>query len=248
MFVDDDVEPAPEFLAAHLYHHEKNGAPEGARVAVIGPLLSDPARRAEEPVWIGWEHAMLEKQYAAFESGVWPSAGPNHFYSGNASVRRGALLRVGGFDESFTRQEDVELATRLASVCGVHFVFDAAARGVHRPRRSWKSWLNIPFAYGRLDVVRARRGSAGWELVRSGFAARSRPTRAVARLILSLPVLSVAIRASLRAIAVAAYRLHRDRLAYGVLSVIYNAHYLEGAKAEMGNKRDFFGVLRGEFP
>jgi GT2 family glycosyltransferase len=50
------------------------------------------------------------------------------FYSGNFSIRRGILLEVGGFDESFTAygNEDVELSYRLAAR-GVRFVYDPLA-------------------------------------------------------------------------------------------------------------------------
>ena len=243
VFLDDDVEPAPDFLATHLRHYEDKG-----HIAVIGPLLPDPERRNVESVWIGWEHAMLEKQYHAFYTGEWATAGPNHFYSGNASVRRADLLHVGSFDESFTRQEDVEMAYRLERECGVTFAFDASARALHRPLRTWESWLDIPFAYGRLDVVRARRGIVGWGLIENSFVSRSRPTRMIAWLVLALPALRASIRALLRMAAAAAYRIRRDRVAFGALSVMYNVHYLEGARAEMGNKREFVNVLRGHYP
>ena len=108
VFLDDDVEPSAEFLAVHAAHHERQ--PDAV---VIAPMLPDPALLWREPAWIAWEHAMLEKQYAAWRSGAWAGCGPNNFYSGNASVRRAHLLTVGGFDEQFPRQEDVELAVRL---------------------------------------------------------------------------------------------------------------------------------------
>ena len=95
-------------------------------------MLPDPAFAGREPAWIAWEHAMLEKQYTAWRTGEWQGCGPHHFYSGNASLRREHLIAVGGFDEQFPRQEDVELAVRLERQRGVQFVYDAAGAG-HPP-------------------------------------------------------------------------------------------------------------------
>ena len=228
VFVDDDVEPSPEFLAVHLDHHESD-----ANVAVIGPLAPDPKRRPSEPVWIGWEHAMLEKQYAAFRKGEWAVAGPHHFYSGNASVRRKYLLDIGGFDTTFTRQEDVELATRLQRECGIHFCFDANAAALHRPTRNWNAWLKVPSSYGQLDVIRARRGDLGWERIQAAYETRNRLTRLLTRVAIRFPRSSDSNRLVLRASASILYNLRREPAAYAALSAVYNTHYLEGAFNEL---------------
>jgi glycosyltransferase involved in cell wall biosynthesis len=229
VFLDDDVEPQPEFLAVHAAHHVNH-----ADTVVIAPMLPDPALLWQEPAWIAWEHAMLEKQYAAWRSGAWEGCGPHHFYSGNASVRRAHLLAVGGFDEQFPRQEDVELAVRLEKQRGVHFAYAPSAVGIHRPQRRFASWLAVPFAYGRLDVVRARRGDTTWETVRHGYHARNKLTRLLARAALAVPLFSRLLRALLLPAAGLAYRLRRAGPAFAALSVIYNLHYLEGAQSELG--------------
>lgn len=238
VFLDDDVEPAPDFLAVHAALHAGQDS-----TVVIGPMLPDPALLWQEPAWIAWEHAMLEKQYMAWRTGEWEGCGPHHFYSGNASVRREDLAAVGGFDEQFPRQEDVELAVRLEKQRGVRFVYAPDARGTHRPQRCFASWLAVPFAYGGLDVVRARRGDTPWETVRHGYHARNRATRLLARLVLTSPVLSRPLRALLLPAAQAAYRLHRAGAAFAALSVIYNLRYLEGAQAKIGSRAEMARVL-----
>ena len=238
VFLDDDVEPSPDFLAVHAAHHIGQNS-----TVVIGPMLPDPALLWREPVWIAWEHAMLEKQYTAWRTGEWDGCGPHHFYSGNASVRREHLIGVGGFDEQFPRQEDVELAVRLQKQRGVQFVYAPDARGTHRPQRRFASWLAVPFAYGSLDVVRARRGDTSWETVRHGYHARNKATRLLARAVLAAPILSRPLRASLLPAAKAAYRLHRAGAAFAALSVIYNLRYLEGAQAEIGSRAGMTRVL-----
>ena len=238
VFLDDDVEPSPDFLAVHAGHHASQ-----SDTVVIGPMLPDPALLWREPAWIAWEHAMLEKQYSAWRTGEWDGCGPHHFYSGNASVRREHLVAVGGFDEQFPRQEDVELAVRLEKERGVRFVYAPDAQGTHRPQRRFSSWLAVPFAYGRLDVVRARRGDTSWETVRHGYSARNKATRLLARAVLAAPVLSRPLRAMLLPAARAAYRLHRAGAAFAALSVIYNLRYLEGAQAEIGSRSEMARVL-----
>ncbi len=229
VFLDDDVEPVPDFLALHAARHI--GSDE---TVVIAPMLPDPALHGREPAWIAWEHAMLEKQYTAWRTGEWGGCGPHHFYSGNSSLRRAHLIAVGGFDEQFPRQEDVELAFRLERERGVRFVYEPAARGLHRPRRSFASWLAVPYAYGQLDVVRARRGDANWGVVRHGYHARNVLTRLLARLALAVPALSRPLRSLLLFAAQSAYRLHRSGPAFAALSALYNLRYLEGARSEIG--------------
>ncbi|MGI4787997.1 MAG: exopolysaccharide biosynthesis glycosyltransferase EpsD [Janthinobacterium lividum] len=238
VFLDDDVEPGPKFLALHAAHHVSQ-----QNCVVIGPMLPDPALQWQEQPWIAWEHAMLEKQYTAWRTGEWTGCGPHHFYSGNASLRRSHLVAVGGFDEQFPRQEDVELAVRLEKQCGVHFVYEPNAPVTHRPQRRFASWLAVPYAYGELDVVRARRGDVSWEVVRHGYHARSRATRLLAKLILAVPALSQPLRGLLLPAARSAYRLHQAGPAFAALSVVYNLRYLEGAQQEIGSRAEMSRLL-----
>lgn len=238
VFLDDDVEPCAEYVGRHAAHHAARS------LAVVGPMLPDPLRRTEEPVWIAWEHAMLEKQYAAWRTGQWAGVGAHHFYSGNASVRREHLQSVGGFNETFGRQEDVELAVRLERECGMDFLFDAGARGTHRPTRTFESWLKVPFAYGRLDVERARTdGGRTWERVRHGYHARNKATRKLADLCLAKPHLSRLLRGNLLRLAKALYAAKRNAPALAALSAIYNTHYLEGAAFALGSPEALRHVL-----
>ena len=243
VFLDDDVEPAPEFLAQHAQHHEQN-----ERVAVIGPMHRSHDHQNQEPVWIVWEHLMLAEQYEHLSSGAWGGTGPNHFYSGNASVRRCHLQQVKGFDETFKRQEDVELAYRLNRECGVTCVFDPKAVGWHRPTRTYASWRNTPYAYGKLDVVRAMRGDAEWDLIRDSYQKRNKLTRIFADITLLSPVVERPLEAML---LTAARTLHRlslwfrfsEKVALVPLSAVFNLRYLEGAREEIGGSDALRKVL-----
>lgn len=143
LFLDDDVMAVPGMLREHVAAH---AGP--ARVAAIGPMLPPPASRL--PSWLSWEAETLEKQYDAMRRGEYEPT-PRQFYTANASVRRKALLRSGGFDESLRRAEDIELAHRLADA-GIGFRFLPEAAVIHVPERSFESWLNVAYDYGRSAV------------------------------------------------------------------------------------------------
>lgn len=227
VFLDDDVEPTPEFLSRHAAHHRQD-----EKIAVVGPMSPDPARAAQEPVWIAWEHAKLQEIYTMFRPGgeyADGPAGPMHFYTGNASVRREWLLATNGFDENYTRQEDVELAVRMQRTCGVAFRFDFAADGLHRPQRTFASWLRIPHAYGAFDAQRIQVGLLNWSDVQKNHAKRNIATRSLASVCLACPFLLPICVALLHRSSLLLYRLRRQGSALSALSALYNICYIATA-------------------
>lgn len=235
IFIDDDVEPLSGYLLSHAARHRAD-----EKLVLIGPMSRDPHRRPREPVWIAWEHAMLQKQYDSWQQGVWAEddCGPHNFYTGNASVRRSHVMQVGGFDEGFTRQEDVELAMRMERTCGVHFRFDPKLAALHRPLRTFEGWLRVPYAYGQLDVVRAERGDASWDVVRESYRSRHRATRFLADVALPGTTRGNLLRAALRHAAGALHALPMaptESAAMFALSALYNQRYLEGARDQLGS-------------
>ncbi|HEX5324864.1 MAG TPA: glycosyltransferase family A protein [Capsulimonadaceae bacterium] len=223
VFLDDDMEPVPEFLARHAGHHE-----DDLKVAVLGPMSPDPKRRAVEPVWIAWEHEKLQEIYRMLSPGgeYHGQAWSHHFYSGNASVRKEWLLAVGGFDESYKRQEDVQLAERMERELGVHFVFDPTTDGLHRPLRSFSSWLHVPASYGEWDAERIRTGLLTWETVQDLASRRNRGTRLLTAAALAFPPTITLAALALRAGAVCLNRLGARGPALSALSALYNATYM----------------------
>ena len=229
VFLDDDTEPHPGCVAAHAALHAGR-----EKLVAIGPMLPDPARRPDEPLWIAWEHAMLRKQYDAFATREWWPPGPNHFYTGNASLRRDLFLSVGGFDVAYTRQEDVELAHRLAARRNVEFTFAPEASVYHRPLRTFESWERVPTSYGRFDIERARRGDVGWDLIRHAYGGRNRLTQLLVRAELACPKLTPILRTSLKRAADSLWARRLDRPALVTLSALYNLRYLDGAREALG--------------
>jgi GT2 family glycosyltransferase len=147
LFLDDDVTPESGLIARHLAMHEREDD-----AVVIGPMRA-PGDSRMAP-WLQWEAAMLQKQYGAMLRGLYPPT-PRQFYTANASIRTAHARAAGGFDESFTRAEDVEFAYRLSDR-GLRFFFDPAAVVWHEPDRSFGSWLQVGYQYGRHDVLMTR--------------------------------------------------------------------------------------------
>jgi hypothetical protein len=113
----------------------------------MGPLGS--LESYSQP-WVAWEQEKLEAQYNAMLRGDWEPTF-RQFWTGNASVGKQAVLDAGGFDPTFPRAEDVELARRLHER-GLQFRFNPRARGLHHAERSLAAWVAMHKSYGSLEV------------------------------------------------------------------------------------------------
>jgi GT2 family glycosyltransferase len=107
LFLDDDMEPDPDCLRAHLAAHE--GSASRAVMGAIPLSLKRPCAPLLD---------FLQAKVGPFLERL---AEPGYkmtvrdFFSSNLSIRRDLFLQIGGFDESFRiyGNEDVELAFRL---------------------------------------------------------------------------------------------------------------------------------------
>jgi glycosyltransferase involved in cell wall biosynthesis/GT2 family glycosyltransferase len=241
VFVDDDVVPAPELLAAHLHHHQASG---DDTTVVIGPMLT-PQGEDLSP-WVRWEQDMLYKQYAAMERGDW-GATARQFYTANASIARRHVVDAGGFDETFRRAEDVELAYRLADR-GLSFTFAPDAIVHHHAERSFDSWLDIARQYGRNDVIFGRDLGQRWLLDSIGreFHGRHRLVRGLARVCVPRPWLRRAAIGALRATARVASALRLGPVARQSLSALYNLAYYGGMADELGSGTRLLKLFDGD--
>lgn len=234
LFVDDDVVPSTTLIAEHMrLHHESD-----QRLVVLGPMLT-PDDFDMAP-WVRWEQAMLVKQYDAMEQGVWtPTA--RQFYTGNSSLAREHILAVGGFNESFRRAEDVELAYRLVPL-NVKFVFEPRAIGYHYASRSFESWMSIPYAYGRNDAVFATSGGQEWLLgvVRDEFRQRHPLSTALVCVSLNRPLVRNGVIGMLRLVAALSNRLQVSALSQQAYSGIFSTWYYQGFVDQLGTTAPLF--------
>jgi len=148
ILLDDDMEPVPGFLAAHLWAH-----PEGSRLGVVGaaPITLD---QSSSPVvrYVGLK----------FNGHLEHLAQPRYqfklrdFYSGNFSIRREVLLEVSAFDESFNiyGNEDLELSVRL-SKAGVQLVFSPGALAHQHYTKDFAALARDNIAKGHTAVLLA---------------------------------------------------------------------------------------------
>ena len=232
LFVDDDVVPTPTLIEEHLKKHTNNNT------VVMGPMLSPPDFKMKP--WVDWEQKMLMKQYDDMNNAVWePTA--RQFYTGNTSVRREHLIEAGGFDPAFRRAEDVELAYRLDGM-GLEFVFNYDAVGYHFAERSFQSWLAIPYAYGRNDVIFCLQKGQSWLLptIWEEYHKRHPLIRKLAQICLDRPKLSSVALFTMRYAAGFGHKFNikiLPRLAY---SGIFNLRHYQGVADELGGRRKFF--------
>ena len=237
LFIDDDVVPTPQLIVEHMRIHSAHADD----AIVLGPMLTPEGFPMSR--WVRWEQAMLTKQYDAMRDGKYaPSA--RQFYTGNTSLARTHLLASGGFDENFRRAEDVELAYRLADR-GLQFVFNPAAIGYHYAERSFRSWMEIAYAYGRNDVIFTRDKHQEWLLpeVFNEFHDRNMLVQLLVRLCLDRDTLSKSTVAWLKGISYLADRLGFERLVQTAHSGIFNLRYYQGVAHEMGGRRRFFAQV-----
>ena len=226
LFLDDDVVPIPELIELHLAVHGAN-----PRTVVIGPMVPPP--NWSRPAWIRWEEEMLDEQYQAMLAGEYECT-PRQFYTANASLHRTAFLEVGGFDRTFKRAEDVELAYRMRDR-GATFTFLPDALVYHYAERTFAAWCRTPYQYGRYDVLMEReKGHEALACAAHEFHRRHPLTRYLARGCVGRgPLVPMAVGV-LRFTADASDRLKARGIARLALSGIFNLLYWQGVSDELG--------------
>ncbi|HKU63106.1 MAG TPA: glycosyltransferase [Gemmatimonadales bacterium] len=149
VLLDDDMEPVPDFLAAHRRAHGLASAGVvGAAPVVLGPDASAAA---------GYIAARFARHLAKLAT-PGHQFGARDFYSGNFSIGRAELIAAGMFDEGFVEygNEDLELARRLVRR-GVRLVFSPEAIAHQHYDKDFGGLARDTMAKGRTAVLFARR-------------------------------------------------------------------------------------------
>jgi len=150
VFLDDDMEPRPGFLRAHLDAH-----PAGSRRAVIGPVPIHVD--ASSPPLVHFRQAGMDAHLTRLaEQGH--RLGFRDMYSGNLSLPRELLNEIGGFDETFTLygHEDYELALRLVKA-GAELGYCPGAMALQHYEKDYAGFARDCMARGRTAVHFARK-------------------------------------------------------------------------------------------
>lgn len=148
ILLDDDMEPSPDFIAAHLHaqitHH-------GTGVMGAVPITTAPN---DPPVRV----YIARKFNHHLETLAQPGRrlGLRDIYTGNFSIPREILLDVGGFDEAFIRygNEDLELAVRLRRA-QVEIIYDPAALAYQHYTKTFADLCRDTVAKGHTSVLLA---------------------------------------------------------------------------------------------
>ena len=238
LFLDDDVIPSRVLVAEHVRTHADHPG-----TVVIGPMLT-PEDHLMSP-WVSWEQRMLYKQYDAMNAGLY-TARARQFYTGNSSVSRDLLEAHEGFDETYRRAEDIELAYRLADD-GVEFHYHDAARAYHYAERSFAAWCEIASEYGRTDIVFARlpgREDLGSFVVHT-FRQRTLPLRSLNWVTISSAVLRRVAVSSMTVAMRLGDRIGIPIVTRAALSAIYSVLYFGGMADELGGAKQFRMLMTG---
>jgi glycosyltransferase involved in cell wall biosynthesis len=239
LFLDDDMIAGPGLIAEHVA-----GQAAEPNAVVVGHLTVPKGGR--DP-WVAWEDAALARHYADLDSGR-RVPGPRDFFSGNCSVATDLFRRVGGYNTTLARTEDLELGYRLADA-GARFAYRAAADSLHLGHHRFDAWLRNARIYGRADVL------LGWEHghtelqteIFRWFRHRNRLNRTLVQLCGPAPFLEPPLIRLIDGLGRASYRLGARRVAHAAYSAIYNLAYWQALSAALGRTRFWQGV-RGTPP
>lgn len=150
ILLDDDMEPAPGFIAGHWHAHQGQ-----ERLGIVGAA----------PVRTGTGSSPASLYIAErFKSHLKKLSQPGYqlnlrdFYSGNFSIRRKDLIDIGLFDEDFKvyGNEDLELSYRLRRA-GISLVFCRTALAFQNYEKDFSALALDNFAKGRTAVLFVRK-------------------------------------------------------------------------------------------
>jgi GT2 family glycosyltransferase len=148
ILLDDDMEPAPRWLEAHLAAHA-----DGVPRAVLGAVPIRPAAGA--PNTASYVARKFERHLHTLAT-PGRSISLRDFYSGNLSIPRQLLQRVGGFDEAFRvyGNEDLELYCRLRSA-GISVEFSGAPQAAQHYTKEFSEFARDNVGKGMTAILLA---------------------------------------------------------------------------------------------
>jgi glycosyltransferase involved in cell wall biosynthesis len=148
VFLDDDIQAVPEFIAAHVRaHRQLTGV---VAIGYLPPVLQ---------VQTGFFRLSLR---AWWENKFTMMSEPGHRYtyrdllSGNVSLEADMFAAIGGFDPALYCHEDYELGIRLIKA-GASLIFAPEALGYHYEMTQMSRSFQRKYDEGRADVLIGRR-------------------------------------------------------------------------------------------
>lgn len=231
VFLDDDMQITPTFLACHLAKHAEPDT------VVLGRLRPD-AKLADMPLFERFYARMLQKQGDDFASGKEVVHGHN-IYTGNVSLPRELFLRAGGFDPAFRALEDEELGIRLEKA-GARFAFTNEGESVHGSDwTSMQKWMDRALRDGVFQTKLARKHpdvatSSPWRHL-PNLNPVSRPFMALS---LTAPKAASVIAGAAIRTAAALDKIGLEPVAIAGTTFVYGLQYYRGVRQETGGALD----------
>jgi GT2 family glycosyltransferase len=236
LFLDDDVEPTPPLIEAHVRAHQRR-----SDQVVIGPyppvLQSASFFHIEVRGW--WEAMFHAMRQPGHRFAYWD------LLSGNLSLEAELFARVGGFAPDLRVHEDYELGVRLIKA-GASLTFAADALGYHHETSDLNRSLQRKYQEGQADVMIGRRYpelrpsmplAHSWE-------SRSSLSRKLRALAFAWPEggdrLTASLRPPLDLLEWMRLRSHWRRLLHALLDY----WYWRGVAEELGTRRELASFLQ----
>jgi glycosyltransferase involved in cell wall biosynthesis len=153
LFTDADIIASPDLLARHLAHHDAPGRRAVVGMEVQVSSYEDYERKRDDPSLRAPLHGERPKRLSWL-----------YFLTGNASVPKADLERIGCFDEAFTGygHEDLELGYRLQHA-GLPIVYEPRAVNYHWHPVPWDEQQQKYELAGR-STVRFYRKHPAWDV------------------------------------------------------------------------------------
>jgi mycofactocin system glycosyltransferase len=152
-FVDANCEPEPGWLDTLLPHFAD------PKVAAVAPRILPSSGTRDGGALPAYEAVASPLDLGPREAVVRPGSPVPYVPTAALVVRRSALEQLGGFDETLTAGEDVDLVWRLVAA-GWTVRYEPRATVRHPIRPSWSAWVRQRFHYGTSAAPLARRH--GW--------------------------------------------------------------------------------------
>jgi glycosyltransferase involved in cell wall biosynthesis len=158
IFIDDDIEPLPTLLAAHVDAHARVEHPEP--LVIIGaplPMRSRDSGFHHLAVW-GWWEQKFERMREEGHRFTF-----DEVFTGTLSMPSSVFHAIGGFADSlpYSCRDDSELGLRLLRH-GVRIAFSRDAGGFHHEIRDRGRLVQRKVAEGSADAMLARMHPELW--------------------------------------------------------------------------------------
>jgi GT2 family glycosyltransferase len=240
IFIDDDIEPIPGFIEAHISAHKRHSGQ--VVIGYLGTIIPKPHDFYQMQVRRWWESKFCAMRQAGHRFNYLD------LLSGNFSLEAKLFKRLGGFDTRFPGcgGEDYEFGVRLIK-SGATFTFAPEAMGYHHEKTDLDRSFRRARKEGQADVMIGRRHP---ELIPALFISQIYSpwtwlARILAALIFKLPAGGDLLAKFFRRVLNLQERLRMRGRWLKLYGVLRGYWYWRGAGEELGTRHELNRFLNG---